>query len=90
MADEKVDASIREIVTTELVRIGEQQGKSMPPLSDTLPLLDSGLDSLCLAILVATLDDRLGLDPFDGDGPVNFPVTVGALIGAYEAAAGRR
>ena len=66
-----------------MVQIGEQQGKTLPTLSDDLPLLDTGLDSLCLAILVATLDDQLGLDPFSGEGPVTFPVTVGDFIAAY-------
>ena len=72
-----------------MVRIGQQQGKSMPELTDALPLLETGLDSLCFAILVATLEDRLGVDPFDGDGPTAFPVTVGTLVEAYEAAARR-
>ena len=77
-------STIRPTILTEMVRIGEQQSKTLPPLSDDLPLLDSGLDSLCLAILVATLDDKLGLDPFSGDGPATFPVTVGDFVAAYE------
>jgi hypothetical protein len=78
--------SVRETVLGEMVRVAEQQGKSLPPLKDDLPLLDSGLDSLCIAILVATLDDRLGIDPFSGDGPAVFPVTIGDFIAAYERA----
>ena len=76
-------STIRPTILAEMARIGEQQGKTLPPLSDDLPLLESGLDSLCLAILVATLDDKLGLDPFSGDGPAIFPVTVGDFIAAY-------
>lgn len=76
--------SHRELILSEMVRVGEQQGKSLPPLTDDLPLLESGLDSLCIAILVATLDDRLGIDPFSGDGPAVFPVTIGDFVAAYE------
>ncbi len=76
-------STIRPTILAEMIRIGEQQNKRLPPLSDDLPLLESGLDSLCLAILVATLDDKLGLDPFSGDGPAIFPVTVGDFIAAY-------
>lgn len=79
--------SIRETILSEMVRIGEQQGKSLPPLNEQVTLLDSGLDSLCIAILVATLDDRLGIDPFSGDGPAVFPVTIGDFVAAYERAA---
>jgi acyl carrier protein len=56
-------------------------------LSDNLPLLDSGLDSLCIAVLVALLDDRLGVDPFTESGNGPLPVTVGDFITLYENAA---
>ncbi|WP_428538879.1 hypothetical protein [Rhodopila sp.] len=78
--------SIRSTVMTQITEIAAQQGKRLAPLSDSLPLLDSGLDSLCIAVLVASLDDRLGVDPFtDDDAPL--PVTVGQFISLYEHAA---
>ena len=80
--------SIRAMVLAEMERIGNEHGKDVPPLEESLPLLETGLDSLCIAILVATLDDRLGRDPFSGDGAVVFPVTVGDFIAAYERAGG--
>ncbi|MEO6779710.1 MAG: acyl carrier protein, partial [Bradyrhizobium sp.] len=49
-------------------------------------LLDSGFDSLCFAILVAQLEDDLGLDPFSSE-QVEFPVTLGDFIKLYEHAA---
>ena len=64
----------------------EQQVK-LPPLSDTLVLLDSGLDSLGFAILVARLEDTLGFDPFTASDDVYFPVTLGDFIRVYENAA---
>jgi hypothetical protein len=59
----------------------------LPPLSDTLVLLDSGLDSLGFAILVARLEDTLGFDPFTASDDVYFPVTLGDFIRVYENAA---
>ena len=56
------------------------------PLTDELLLLESGLDSLCIAILVASLDDELEVDPFSNDSVV-MPTTVGQLIQVYEHAA---
>ena len=78
--------SIRSLVLTQIVDVAAQQGKLLAPLSDSLPLLDSGLDSLCVAVLVATLDDRLGVDPFAADD-APLPVTVGQFISLYEHAA---
>ena len=59
----------------------------LAPLSDDLNLLDSGLDSLCFAILVARLEDSLGVDPFTASDDITFPVTLGDLVQAYDNAA---
>jgi acyl carrier protein len=56
-------------------------------LTDDLPLLDSGLDSLCMAVLVASLEDTLDLDPFADENIDGFPVTLGDFIKLYENAA---
>jgi len=53
-------------------------------LSDNLVLLESGLDSLCFAIIVARLEDKLGSDPFSTVDDVQFPVTLGDFIKFYE------
>ncbi len=76
--------SIRSTILDQIVRIAQQQGKKLAPLTDTLPLLESGLDSLCVAVLVASLDDELGMDPFSGDDDLVFPVTLGDFISLYE------
>jgi hypothetical protein len=78
--------SIRATIIAQITRIAEQQKKTLAPLTDSLPLLKSGLDSLCLAVLVASLDDQLDLDPFSA-GNANFPVTLGEFIQLYENAA---
>ncbi len=79
--------SIRDDVITQIHRVAKQQGRHLAPLNDDLPLLESGLDSLCLAILVASLDDELGLDPLSSETNTVFPVTLGEFIAVYEAAA---
>jgi len=71
----------------EMQRIADEQAKRLSPLSDDLVLLDSGLDSLCFAVLVARLEDKLGLDPFTAADDVAFPVTLGDFVKVYERAA---
>ena len=44
----------------------------------------SGLDSLAFAILVARLEDDLGIDPFTVAEDAAFPSTVGEFVRAYE------
>jgi acyl carrier protein len=69
--------------------VAKEQNKTLIPLSDDLGLLETGLDSLCFAIIVARLEDRLGLDPFGAEDEIEFPVTVGDFIRLYENAAAR-
>jgi acyl carrier protein len=79
--------TIRTTILDQMASIANQQHKTLRPLTDGLALLDSGLDSLCLAVLVATLDDELGIDPFSAGEGTEIPATVGEFIGLYEAAA---
>jgi hypothetical protein len=79
--------SIRSEVITQLNQVAKEQDKRLAPLVDDLALLDSGLDSLCFAIIVARLEDVLGIDPFSTAEDVGFPVTFGEFIRFYENAA---
>jgi hypothetical protein len=81
------DVSIRSIVVAQFEQVAGEQDRPLAPLVDGLELLDSGLDSLCLAIIVARLEDALGVDPFSTAEDVSFPVTVGEFIRFYENAA---
>ena len=74
-------------ILAEMQRIAEEQARKLAPLSDDLVLLDSGLDSLCFAVLVARLEDTLGLDPFTAADDVAFPVTLGDFVKVYDRAA---
>ena len=81
--------SIRSDITDVFRQVAKEQGKNLAPLSDDLGLLESGLDSLCFAIIVARLEDTLGIDPFSAAEDVGFPVTVGDFIKLYQNAATR-
>jgi acyl carrier protein len=74
-------------IMTEMQKIAQEQEKALAPLSDDLVLLESGFDSLCFAVLVARLEDKLGLDPFTRSDDTTFPLTLGDLVRVYEHAA---
>ncbi len=56
--------SVETIVRAEFQQVAQEQQKTLASLSDDTVLLESGLDSLCFAIIVARLEDQLGVDPF--------------------------
>jgi len=74
-------------ITSQIQKIADEQSITLAPLVDDMVLLDSGLDSLCFAILVARLEDLLGVDPFTASDDVSFPVTLRDFVVAYENAA---
>jgi acyl carrier protein len=82
--------SVRPTILETFQEVARNQGVALAPLSDDLELLDSGLDSLCFAIIVASLEDKLGIDPFSEDEEFNFPVTFGDFVKSYENAAAAR
>jgi hypothetical protein len=84
--DQTTVLSIRNAIITTFTNVAEEQDKTLEPLTDDLALMDSGLDSLCIAIIVARLDDELNLDPFSGGDDMMLPVTVGDFIRIYENA----
>jgi len=79
--------NIRSEIEDEFTLVANQQNKKLQRLSDDLVLMESGMDSLCFAILVARLEDRLGIDPFEMAEDVRFPVTFGDFVQFYECAA---
>lgn len=68
-------------------QVAREQKKPLAPLSDDLVLLESGLDSLCFAIITARLENALGVDPFAASGDIEFPVTLGEFVRFYDDAA---
>ncbi|MBU6424792.1 MAG: hypothetical protein KGQ69_00495 [Rhodospirillales bacterium] len=78
--------AMRETIFEMMTAIAQQQRKPLAPLHDNLELLGSGLDSLCIAILVAELDDEFGVDPLSSADDQSLPVTVGDFVRLYEDA----
>ena len=74
-------------IMSEMQKVAEEQHKTLMPLTEDLVLLDSGFDSLCFAVLVARLEDKLGFDPFTRSDDGALPLTVGDLVRVYEDAA---
>ena len=78
---------VRGVVTASFKRTAVAQERTLAPLTDDLVLVDSGLDSLCFAIIVAQLEDELGLDPFSDLDDEQFPVNFADFVRLYESAA---
>jgi hypothetical protein len=78
--------SVRTEILDQFKQVADEQDKRLGPLSDELPLQDSGLDSLCFAILVSRLEIVLGVDPFGENTDTPFPVKLGEFIRFYENA----
>lgn len=79
--------SVRSEVVTQFENVAEEQNRELAQLADELPLLESGLDSLCFAVIVARLEDTFGVDPFSAADDTPFPVTFGDFVKSYENAA---
>lgn len=77
---------IRTTILDVIRQLAAEEEKPVAELKDELVLLESGMDSLMLAILVARLEETLGLDPFTTSESVFYPVTLGDFIKAYETA----
>jgi acyl carrier protein len=67
-----------------MAQVAREHGKILAPLQDDLVLADCGLDSLGFAVLVARLEDTLGIDPFAAAEDAFFPVTLGDFVKVYE------
>jgi len=76
--------TVKLTIMDQMEQIAREHGKILAPLSDDLVLLDSGLDSLGFAVLVARLEDKLGIDPFTASEDALFPVTFGDFVKVYE------
>ncbi len=73
---------VRAQVTSMFEEVAREQQRKLAPLTDHLRLLESGLDSLSFALIVARLEEALGYDPFDT--AESFPVTFGDFVKLYE------
>lgn len=78
--------SIRLTIFREIEAIAAQQGKAVAPLTDDLPLLEAGLDSLAFAMLMIQLEDLTGCHLFKTGSNVDFPRKLGDLVALFEEA----
>ena len=78
--------SARPTIEAQMKIIAQEQERTLARLHDDLMLADSGLDSLCFAILVARLEDELGVDPFLDDEDGKFPQTLREFVDFYDRA----
>lgn len=78
--NERVEQKVRELF---LAALRDADADIPPEFERDLVLLDSGLDSLGFAVLVARLEEQLGYDPFSLlDEPV-YPRTYGEFLDIY-------
>jgi acyl carrier protein len=77
--------SVRSTIAAQFEQVAAEQKRKLVRLSDDLKLLDSGLDSLSFALIVARLEETLGFDPFDEADEVKFPVTFSDFVRLYES-----
>lgn len=76
--------TVRLTIISVIREVAAEQSKTLAALDDDLVLANSGLDSLCFAIIVARLEDTLGVDPFTASDEVYFPVTLADFVALYD------
>ena len=52
--------SVRPKIASEFQQVAKEQDRTLAPITDEMKLVESGLDSLSFAIIVARLEDSLG------------------------------
>ncbi len=81
--------SVRSEIIAQLHQVAREYKRPVLSLTDETPLLQTGLDSLSLAVLAVRLEDVLGVDPFSSSKASEFPVTLGDFVAFYENAVSR-
>jgi hypothetical protein len=75
---------VRTTILEQMQKVAANQEIELGPLTDEALLLESGLTSLGVAILVADLEELLGIDPFSIGDDTTMPVTIGGFVRLYE------
>jgi acyl carrier protein len=75
---------IRNIIIESMVEIAEENELKLVNLKNETVLLESGLDSLGFATLVAILEEKLGYDPFILSDDAVYPQTLKDFVEFYE------
>jgi acyl carrier protein len=77
-------ARIRTTIISQFEQVAAEHRHKLVALTDDRPLMETGLDSLAFAVVVARLEDTLGIDPFSAADDAQFPVTFGDFVQLYE------
>jgi acyl carrier protein len=76
---------VRELIRAGFNRIWREDHEEAPPvLEEDTVLLETGMDSMAFAVLVAELDDELGYDPFSMNEDAVYPSTFGEFVAFYQ------
>ncbi|MGC6367707.1 MAG: acyl carrier protein [Candidatus Marinamargulisbacteria bacterium] len=76
--------TIKDQIRETLIIVMEENEITPPEITDDTVLLQTGLDSLGFAILVATLEEKIGFDPFVMMDDVIYPTTFSEFVEIYE------
>jgi len=81
-----ISSLTRDAIRSALTEVATEQGRTLLPLLDDLPLARCGLDSVDMGIVVAKLEDYLGVNPFASSKGVGFSVTLAEFVRLYDRA----
>ena len=76
--------TIKDQIKETLIIVMEENEITPPEITDETVLLQTGLDSLGFAIVVATLEEKIGFDPFVMMEEVVYPTTFSEFVEIYE------
>ncbi len=80
-----MNIELRNSIVEEIKVIAEEQDLELAEdFGDDSVLLETGLDSLGFAILVASLEDKLGYDPFAMMEEPVYPSTLREFVAVYD------
>lgn len=80
MNKEEIEIKIRSAIAKT---IQDNGGQVTEEINDQTVLLETSLDSLGFAILVARLEEELGWDPFSISDTPFYPATFGQFVAFY-------
>jgi len=76
---------LESMIAEHFATVYREMVESEPPkLNPETVLLDTGLDSLGFTVLISSLEDALGYDPFQISEDAYYPVTFGEFVDFYK------
>jgi hypothetical protein len=73
-----------EAIRSVLAKTAAEHGRTLPPLLEEVALAHYGLDDM--AVVVATLEDSLGVNPFGSSERPGFSITLAEFVRLYDRA----